>query len=86
MGRGTCFVLHFPVVAREDDALAPVAARSKRNECPHALNADYGDQSRKWTRKYLIVEDEAGLVTALRDRLRKEGYEVERRERWLRGI
>lgn len=26
--------------------------------------------------KILIVEDEAGLVTALRDRLRKEGYEV----------
>jgi two-component system, OmpR family, alkaline phosphatase synthesis response regulator PhoP len=26
--------------------------------------------------KLLIVEDEAGLVTALRDRLRKEGYEV----------
>jgi len=26
--------------------------------------------------RILIVEDEAGLVTALRDRLRKEGYEV----------
>jgi two-component system copper resistance phosphate regulon response regulator CusR len=26
--------------------------------------------------KLLIIEDEAGLVTALRDRLRKEGYAV----------
>jgi two-component system alkaline phosphatase synthesis response regulator PhoP len=36
--------------------------------------------------RILIVEDEAGLVTALRDRLRKEGYEVSVAQDGVRGL
>ena len=36
--------------------------------------------------KILIIEDEAGLVTALRDRLRKEGYEVSVAKDGLQGL
>ncbi len=36
--------------------------------------------------KILIVEDEAGLVTALRDRLRKEGYTVSVAKDGLQGL
>ena len=36
--------------------------------------------------KILIVEDEAGLVTALRDRLRKEGYAVNVAKDGLQGL
>jgi len=36
--------------------------------------------------KILIVEDEAGLVTALRDRLHKEGYEVSVAKDGLAGL
>jgi two-component system, OmpR family, alkaline phosphatase synthesis response regulator PhoP len=36
--------------------------------------------------KILIVEDEPGLVTALRDRLRKEGYEVSVAKDGMQGL
>lgn len=36
--------------------------------------------------KILIVEDETGLVTALRDRLRKEGYEISIAKDGLQGL